>query len=508
MEIEAKFAIDGELSPTRVDGLDLGPYSLSSTGVEEHRDTLLDTASRRITSQLHAVRIRAIGSALLLTLKGPNSGEGGVHVRQEWEAPLNPPISLDYGAWPEPIASRVAALAHGEALTPLLTIAVQRHVWAVKRGSRVIGELALDNGVILAGGRREPIHELEMELKGSGARNDMEALRTLLLDQAPITPELKSKLERGMALLQHARWSIDGYSSLYAVARHYVRQQLRALQRAENAVIEHGDPDAIHDQRVAIRRLRTILLELESIDVFRIRRLQRMRDGLRGAARALGAVRDLDIMLELIAAHESSSADGEQDGVANALSGFKRDLRAQRDQVYEDARTLIQQRKYRSTLERLRRFDVEKEPEGAPGQCALVRDYAGGALWGRYEALTHLEPAIDLGDTLGMHQARIAAKRLRYTIELFAPALHKRLEPARRALVALQDGIGAHHDMIVTMQTLARLANGDEALTGLARLSQEFEIEQARLLDEARASWRPLASEHMRQLIALGIAAL
>lgn len=444
----------------------------------------------------------------MLTLKGPNTGEGGVHVRQEWEAPLDPPVSLDYDVWPEPIAGRVAALAGDEALTPLLTISVKRHQWAVKRGSRVIGELALDNGVILAGGRREPIHELEMELKGSGARNDMEALRAFLLDQAPIAPEPRSKLERGMALLRHARWTIDGYSSLYAVARHYVRQQLRALQHAERAVIEHGDPDSIHDQRVAIRRLRSILRELESIDAFRAHRLQRMRDGLRGAARALGAVRDLDIMLDLIAAHEPSSADDEGEDIATALSGFKRELRAQRDQAYEDARTLIQQRKYRATLQRLRRFDIEREPEGAPGQCALVRDYAGGALWGRYEALTRLEPAIDLGDTLGMHQARIAAKRLRYTIELLAPALHKRFDPARRALVALQDSVGAHHDMIVTMQTLAGMAHRDRATAGLERLSQTFETEQARLLDEARASWRPLTSEHMRRLIALGIAAL
>ena len=115
------------------------PYTLRAAGFEEHIDTLLDTPDRRITGQMHALRIRATNSTLTLTLKGPNTGENEVHVRQEWEAPLTPPLSMDPESWPEPIASKVAGLlVSDEPLAPLLHVTVERRLWTVRRGNRVI----------------------------------------------------------------------------------------------------------------------------------------------------------------------------------------------------------------------------------------------------------------------------------------------------------------------------------------------------------------------------------
>ncbi len=204
MEVEAKFAITGELDPALIDSLDTRPYTFSAAGVEKHVDTLLDTPDLRIIGQMHALRIRAANSTLTLTLKGPNTGKGGIHKRQEWEAPLDPPLRLESDSWPEPIASRVIALSGGASLLPLLHLNVERRRWVIQRDERAIGELALDTGVILAAGRREPIHELELELKGAGARADLDALCALLTARLPLAPEARSKLQRGLALLRHA----------------------------------------------------------------------------------------------------------------------------------------------------------------------------------------------------------------------------------------------------------------------------------------------------------------
>src|SRR5579859_6668282 len=458
VEVEAKFAITGDMSPKILDDLDIRPYTLRATGSEEHIDTLLDTPDRRITGQKYGLRIRTANSTLTLTLKGPNSGEGAVHVRQEWEAPLTPPLRLDPESWPEPIASKVAALVSAETLTPLFHVTVERQLWAVRRGNRVIGELALDTGAILAAGRRENIHELELELKGSGAQADLDALCDRLTTQLPLTPEKRSKLERGLALLLHARWTLDGYTPLDALARHYVRQKLLAMRKSERRVMKEGDPDSIHDMRVATRRIRSALLEMEGMDAFQTREIHTLRKRLRGVARSLGAVRDLDIILELLAEQLQRDGSGptsaiKKSALNEAIEHASAQIQRQRRDAYAVTRRKIERAKFKRLLVRLQRFDVTRNPSSASEQCARVRGYAGGALWGRYEALIRHESAIDLGDTLEMHQARIAAKRLRYTLEMFSPALGRSIGPLRQALIVFQERFGALQDTTVTIRT-------------------------------------------------------
>jgi inorganic triphosphatase YgiF len=508
MEVEAKFAITEKLDSKSLDNLDLRPYSLRPAGVEDHVDTLLDTPDRRITTQMHALRIRAANSALTLTLKGPNSGQGEIHMRQEWEAPLTPPLRLDPKSWPDPIASRVVELAGTEALTSLFHVAVERRLWTVRRGGRAIGELALDTGVILAAGRREPIYELELELKGSGARVDLDALRDRLSAQLPLAPETRSKLQRGLALLLHARWTLDGYTPLAALARHYVRQKCHAMRKAERHVRKEGDTDAIHDMRVATRRIRSVLLELEDMGAFQSRELRALRKRLRGVARSLGAVRDLDIILERITKELPQGGDRLNGAADEAIVDAIHTLQRRRQEAYAVARHEIERSKYARLLERLQHFDLTYDaPEGTE-LCPLVRGYAGGALWSRYEALIRRESAIDLGDAIEMHQARIAAKRMRYILEMFTPALGKSLEPLRQALIAFQESFGALQDTTVTIRTLTELAGHSDHSPAWSQLVRQLETRGARLKSQARAAWSSLASDEIRLTLARALATL
>ena len=63
-----------------------------------------------------------------------------------------------------------------------------------------VGEVALDRGEIIAGGRSQPMHELEIELKG-GAASDLHAVQKSMMRQLPAVPENRSKFARGIALL-------------------------------------------------------------------------------------------------------------------------------------------------------------------------------------------------------------------------------------------------------------------------------------------------------------------
>jgi inorganic triphosphatase YgiF len=84
---------------------------------------------------------------------------------------------------------------------PILTIrTLRRHIYA-SRDSVDIAEISLDDGIIRAGGREEHFRELEIELLGEVARADLDALVALLRERYPLAPEERSKLARGLALL-------------------------------------------------------------------------------------------------------------------------------------------------------------------------------------------------------------------------------------------------------------------------------------------------------------------
>jgi triphosphatase len=218
LEIEAKYAIVGPLEPDALGDLSVAPFMLRWLAAETHRDTILDTAERVVTGSHHGLRVRRWPDQTVVTLKGGGRFSDGIHEREELEVPLphrdqanhkpkdKEPDCEEYNPdhWPAPLRERVLSLVGNERLLPLFTVEVHRRTWSVERDGRVIGELAFDTGTITAGGRTEPIRELEVEIKEQGTRGDLEQLATCLQRQLPLAPEPRTKLQRGLALLDNA----------------------------------------------------------------------------------------------------------------------------------------------------------------------------------------------------------------------------------------------------------------------------------------------------------------
>ena len=117
--------------------------------------------------------------------------------------------------------------------------------------------------------------------------------------------------------------------------------------------MKEGDPDAIHDMRVATRRIRSVLLEMEGMDAFQPREIRTLRKRLRDIARSLGTVRDLDIILELLAEQLQRDNSGLAPAINNgaiheaiqrAIAQFQR----QRQDAYTDTRRKIRAREVRA----------------------------------------------------------------------------------------------------------------------------------------------------------------
>jgi inorganic triphosphatase YgiF len=197
MEIEAKWTLTAPVTPEQIEALRWTPYRIAQPQTLAQHDTFFDTHDRALSRTKHAVRVRHANADLLVTLKGPGTVEAGVHSRPEWELPT---ASERPEQWPELIRTKLHDLIGEQAVAPLFTVHNDRRTWVLLRDDAVLGEVALDTGMIESGGQQLPLHELEIELKG-GERSDLQALAGLIQQQLPAQPEDRSKFARGFALL-------------------------------------------------------------------------------------------------------------------------------------------------------------------------------------------------------------------------------------------------------------------------------------------------------------------
>jgi inorganic triphosphatase YgiF len=202
MEIEAKFRVDDEQTFSQLLDLDtIGPFKLvAETDAEDQHNTYFDTADRRLRAGQYGLRVRDLGHRRIATLKGAAQARDGVYERDEWEVVIGDDDNPS--AWPASEArDRTLALLDGAKPLPILTIRTHRlHIIALRADTRV-AELSLDTGTIQAGERAAGLRELEIELLQTGTRADLDELVELLRARFTLIPEDRSKLARGLALL-------------------------------------------------------------------------------------------------------------------------------------------------------------------------------------------------------------------------------------------------------------------------------------------------------------------
>lgn len=204
MEIEQKYRVDDDgLFLALLDLRELDDYMLHpAPEPEQQHNSYYDTADRRLRAARHGLRVRTIGEHRIATLKGEGTSVDGRSARGEWETPVD---SDDVAGWPAgELRERVLAITGGAPLAPLLAIRTTRHNIRASRAGTEVALISLDNAEIAAGGRTQPIRELEIELHGEGTLADLDALCAALLARFSLQPERLSKLARGLALLEAA----------------------------------------------------------------------------------------------------------------------------------------------------------------------------------------------------------------------------------------------------------------------------------------------------------------
>jgi len=265
---------------------------------------------------------------------------------------------------------------------------------------------------------------------------------------------------------------------------HLLRQRADMLFRHFPAALA-GDEEAIHQLRVAGRRLRVAIgLLADKPEGKRARRAQAL---LRDLARSAGLARDLDVLLATYSAHLDALAERtpEQRRLRHRLGDSRRRGRARMVGTLLDLE-----------ISRLRR-DLSALIACAVPSPPVVLMRCGGLL--DREGKLVLEGFEQLGailDITALHALRRRARRLRYGVEILGEIAL--LEPgATKPWKSLQDRIGALHDHHVLAEWLARQAvadskRGNPAAASAARAETAWAAEAMHKLHDELLSAAPL----------------
>ncbi len=271
------------------------------------------------------------------------------------------------------------------------------------------------------------------------------------------------------------------------------------------------EAEDVHGMRVATRRQRAAWRVFG--DSFRRKRTKRYREGLREIAGRLGAVRDLDVLLEAADHYQTDLPVTEQ----RALEPLLADWRGHR----EDARVLLfrelDSEGYQRWLDDYRDFvrtDGAMVLPVGPVEAHRVRDTAPSAIWAAYEQVRAYEPVLRWADVETLHDLRIAAKWLRYSMEFVREALGPESAPLIARVTALQDHLGLMHDADVaaSMTRAFLVEHGTELSThesaAIARYLDHCEREVDRLRRSIFVPWRGVAGIGFRRGLGRVVAGL
>ena len=232
--------------------------------------------------------------------------------------------------------------------------------------------------------------------------------------------------------------------SLGSLVQDYIDVQCGVILESRTA-IEARDEDAVHPVRVAIRRLRATLSTFGG--VYRLVDRETLAQEAKWAGLLLGDVRDLQVLAERFAAEAPSEAVGEVIGAdiarrrTEAWGAVTEGLRGARGVA------LFAQ------LERWREDPPFSDEAELPAARALPRiKKADKRVRSRLERARAAAGDDSAGELL--HDARKAAKRHRYAVELAQPILGADADRTIEERQALQDALGEHQDAVVALAFL------------------------------------------------------
>lgn len=501
-EIERKYAAEADVEiPALAELLagalpDDGTPLATGDGTVELTATYFDTADLRLAAAGLTLRRRTGGDDAGWTLKVPAGGDERSEVRL--------PPGRAVRTVPAPLRAMVHATTLGAPLRPVAQVRTTR---AVHRVADVTGRVLLElvddrvtarrvrpsEGAGDVTGAAEEWREVEVELV-DGEPGLLDAVEERLVPLGVRPAAIRSKLLRALGP-DAPRAEPPGpaptpTSPAGEVVVAYLREQLDRV-RGQDLGVRLGAPDAVHQMRVATRRLRNALRTFGPL--FEPAAVRPLRDELGWLAGELGRARDAEVLRERVrSAAEGPGAQEAAGGGAHAAAvAADAELGRAAQDALDTLRGELDGDRYRRLLRDLAAF-LAAPPVTADGRRKARRVLPAQVARRDRAVRRRLDRARRAAEgprrDEALHGARKAAKAARYAGESVAAALGRDAARYARRMERLQEALGEHHDSVVTrarLRELARTAPGVEVAFLYGRLHA---LEEARGREAERAA--------------------
>lgn len=393
-EVELKL----ELSADAADAIEATPLLPGKPAPVLQVATYFDTDDHLLARAGFPLRIRRGGGKHIQTIKADGAGSVGLFARTEWERPIDGDVPILDSTTPLP---GLLGEALGRIL-PLFDVRVERRTWMIDRGEAAI-ELVLDRGEVVLGAHRAPICELELELK-SGDRAALFDLARELDAVAPLRLGVQSKSERGYLLTRPAPAAVKaeplllrGDMTTADAFRCITAACVRQFRLNEAIFLAGRDLEALHQARVALRRLRSAFRLFKPIIGDDGANIRRALDWL---ASELGEARNFDVL------------------AGRADAGALRDrIAAAREIAYGEVCDALLTARARWSMLDLVAWQAPCSSER--GEVMAVAEFAPAALDRLRRKVKRRGAGLGEGDR-ERHDFRKCVKEMRYASEFFA----------------------------------------------------------------------------------------
>lgn len=267
------------------------------------------------------------------------------------------------------------------------------------------------------------------------------------------------------------------------------------------------DIEDVHDMRVAIRRMRSALRLLSPY--YKAKIVRAYNSHLRTIARALGAVRDLDVLLVDLQRHADAHDDTAR--LQPLFEMIEEDIRSRR----QDLNRALDKNSYAQFIEDFTAF-LLTEGAGARAdhsgdvQPSRVRHVLPTLIYTHLGSVRAYDEVLPGADDTTLHALRIEFKRLRYAVTLFSDVLGSSVKDFIEEIKTAQDHLGRMNDIVSAQAYLRPYLKSLDAETtdALSRYLDALDAENAELHAGVPALWKRFNSKPVQKLLANAIAAL
>lgn len=268
------------------------------------------------------------------------------------------------------------------------------------------------------------------------------------------------------------------------------------------------DIEDVHDMRVTTRRMRSALGLLE--DYYKPKLVRVYRRQFRKIARALGAVRDLDVLIADLKQFQTTLNDTQKVDLQAVIDR----LDEERAQLRSDLVRLLDKGEYRRFVEDFGDF-LTKSGVGVKNlngdmRPSQVRHVLPALLYSHLGAVRAYDGVLEDADDTTLHALRIEFKRLRYAVSLFADVLGSSVKDFIKAIKGMQDHLGRMQDIVTAQAVLNPMVSelSDGQGETLQLYLDKIEAERQALRQQIGDLWKQFNAKTVQKQLATAVAGL